>query len=107
MNLVSSMNSMNSGNTVIIFLVAFTFMFVFILLIFLFYMKTSIPSREQYVSVPFATTSLQKSNEDNIIDGRCKCCKCGWLPCSECTKQIKNCCDNSFAYTRYSFDIKE
>lgn len=39
-------------------------------------------------------------------NGRCKCCKCGWIDCQTCELNSELCCGKSspFSYTRFSFD---
>jgi hypothetical protein len=37
------------------------------------------------------------------MNGDCNCCKCGWMSCAECTKNIGKCCGGNFSYDRVSF----
>ena len=48
------------------------------------------------------------ANMNNGMDmkGDCNCCKCGWMSCAECTKNIGTyslCCGGNFSYDRVSF----
>lgn len=45
-------------------------------------------------------------NKGMDMKGDCNCCKCGWMSCAECTKNIGTyslCCGGNFSYDRVSF----
>lgn len=44
---------------------------------------------------------------EDLQDGSCKCCKCGWTSCELCAKNRAICCGNSMSYERYSFKPDE
>lgn len=43
------------------------------------------------------------ANMEMNASGHCNCCKCGWIPCTDCTKNIDKCCGGNFNYDRYTF----
>lgn len=43
------------------------------------------------------------ANMEMNASGHCNCCKCGWIPCTDCTKNIGKCCGGNFNYDRYTF----
>jgi hypothetical protein len=42
-------------------------------------------------------------SKDDIPNGICDCCECGWISCDECETNRQKCCGNSLAFDRYTF----
>lgn len=41
--------------------------------------------------------------ENYSEEGVCNCCKCGYMSCAKCEKNVKECCKGSVDFTRYTF----
>jgi len=55
------------------------------------------------LSGPGVGKDAELANMKMNASGHCNCCKCGWIPCADCTKNIDKCCGGNFNYDRYSF----
>lgn len=58
------------------------------------------------VSVSFIKSRRMETFED-LQDGSCNCCKCGWTSCELCAENRARCCGDSMAFNRYSFKPEE